>query len=203
MDNITPQSPHSPVRISPSRSPPQSPCTPKVLNLVKRFSVALTNMVAKPTLADHFYFYFKENAREGYQLDKMDQHVSAQQRKRWRNSFSRLKKSIGIMLRFCRKFPLPPPVSVHEQQLWETELRDLSEIAHKAISKALFPSESKLRLLYTATLADPKFAQQVKHWEESGHQEYRAFPTGMPEAEIGYFSEKPTSTGKRKIADAN
>ncbi len=166
---------------------------------VKRFTVSFALLPSKCTIADRFFFFFSELAKEGYERDlAMD--LDPTFRKKLRNDFGRLKKTVKLMLLFCDNCPRERPRSPSELQDWLTELRNVSQQAESAMRMELYPDEPKKSMVQSALTAK-EVSAQMKSWDDIESSSFRSLPIDTPEDTVKWFLGVDKSGAKRRAID--
>lgn len=107
---------------------------------ILRFSISTRNWKDRPSIADLFFYFFSDNCRAGFEKDK--QHyswsiMSPPDKKRWKNLFQRLKRTVKLMLYFCDSYPIQKNASLDGVTSFKKEVRQLASDAEKRIRHSL------------------------------------------------------------------
>ncbi len=169
-------------------------------SFVKRFSVSVKSLPSAATITERFRFFFAEEAREGYEKDKElmkdDTGDTAKKEKtRIRNDFTRLKKTVKLMLLFCDEYPSPQPKNPQERQAWLVQLREKATAAESKMHDILYPDKPD-KSMTQSTLTATEFKSMVKSWENE-----QRLPEDTPEEVVSWFADGTTSKNKKRKAD--
>ena len=170
---------------------------------VKRFSVGYTSLPTKGcTIADHFYYFFSDRARAGYEKDK-SMEMTPKERTRIRNHFVRLKRTVKLMLFFCEEYPRERPSNAQELSVWLSELRAMGALAEVQMREVLYPDEPNKNMVPSA-LTNKAIAEKVRLWEDPSSNSYHSLPESTPEATKDWFTcvEKKSASGLKRKNDS-
>ncbi|CAB9501170.1 hypothetical protein SEMRO_101_G051750.1 [Seminavis robusta] len=164
----------------------------------KHFSVSVNSLGKNPTLADQFYFFFAERAKEGYQRDKEDPNPG--DNRQLGNKFQRLKETVKFMLRFCGEFPRSPPGDPAALREWSAMLKSTASEAQKLIRQQLYPGQPQKEMLQAAVIGN-KAKQIIKAQglTDLHNDAYRTLPE-MPEEMILWFGKDGQSNKRQKTS---
>ena len=190
---VSPSVSGSPAKLSPSSSTDGS----TVEAYVKRFSVAARTLGKGCSISDRFVFFFAECARAGYEKDKAVADIDAKERTKIRNDFTRLKRTVKLMLLFCDSYPGERPSDPAELPDWLASVRLLGCSAEASIKQRLYPDQPE-KVMSQSAIAAKNVTNKIKEWEDSASVEHRTLPGNMPEETREWFSTERTTGKKRK-----
>ena len=167
---------------------------------VKRFSVGFSALGQRCTISDRFVFFFAEMAKAGYEKDKDTAGVSQEEKKKTRNDFTRLKRTVKIMLLFCESYPSPRPTNAADLQQWLSDLRRMAVEAENSL-RTLFYPEIPEKIMLQSALTGKAITSAMKEWENVDSSEHRDLPENTPVEIIEWFAgAAKTAEKKRKAA---
>lgn len=206
LDGSPYQSPKSPRRASPS-TPPKSPSSP----YVKSFSVSVTTLGNAPTLADTFFFFFAERAKDGYAKYMLERKASKGTKDRDHrtvpNKFTRIKSVVKFMLRFCDTYPpdLPNTNKASDIMDWRSFIRSLGTESERRIRNLLYKDTPPDKPMVRGSIACSAAVAVIKDLgiENPEHEGYKPLPPDTPESIVNWFGldelkQKKRRTNKRK-----
>ena len=177
---------------SPSKSPPEK-------DYIKRFSVGYNALGKGCSISERFQFFFSTRARDGYERDKIHEttsNVDDATKKKIRNDFTRLKKTVKLMLLFCDSYPTERPSGdAAALSKWLTSLRELGDNAESQIRQILFPGEAEKTVSQSALTATST-KNIVKEWEKE-----RSLPGDTPEEIRQWFAGERVGGKKKRKAN--
>ena len=160
-------------------------------SFVKRFSVSFKTLQNGCAIADRFIMFFRERAKEGYDKDMAIVQDNAERRK-IRNDFGRLKKTVKQMLLFCDEYPGERPNDPRELAVWLESLNQAVQSAEVALREELYPQNPN-KVMSQSALVAKEVSAAVKEFEE-----HRSLPSNTPDEVVQWFAGKEKASKKRK-----
>ena len=184
-----------------SRKSRPSPSSTPTKPFIKRFSVAFQTLTKGCTIADRFVFFFAERARAGYDEDKaLD--MDATETKKVRNDFTRLKRTVRLMLLFCDAFPSEKPNDPTELASWLAALREMATQAEATMRSLLYPDNPN-KVMTQSALTGKAISMVTKEWEDGTSEFQRQLPDNTPNETKSWFLMTDKVSGKKRKRNNN